>query len=354
MKILHLTFENFQDVAGILSRSHRIFGDEGILITMTHSKLGFPDGILLKYPLLNSEPVNFVRKIMKREIVNVLPEELKLKIKGENLTEKIYYKSRDLLWLYRLHKFWRKYDLGSFDIYHFDGDVPFIYGDRILKKIKNKHIVTHFFGSDLRKWGMNPYLKEYAELRFTSEVDHIKIDPSLIFVPIPFEAEKIRPREKENRVLRIGHSPTRRTAKGTYDIIEIIEKLKKKTKFEFLLIEGVSHKKCMELKSTCDIGIDQIGNYAGTAYGRSGLEFLALGIPTITEIPEEYEYLLPNHPFINANKKTLEDVLYTLLTNPDLRHKKRKQGLKWVMDFPNPGRVIGLIYKEYRRLGWVN
>ncbi|MGB9719876.1 MAG: hypothetical protein ACPL28_00120 [bacterium] len=353
MRILHLTFENFQDVAGLLSRYHRIFDDESVLVTMTHSKLGFPDGILLNYPLLNSDSLNLFRKIFNRSNVNVLPSELGLKIKGQDFLEKIFFRSRDLLWLYRLRKFWDRYDFGSFDIYHFDGGIPFIYGDRILKKIKNKHIVAHFFGSDLRKWGLNPYLKEYTQLQFTSEVDHTKIDPSLIFVPIPFEAEKIKPRNAENKILKVGHSPTRRAAKGTEEIVTIVEKLKKKIRFEFLLIEGVSHKECMELKATCDIGIDQIGNYAGTAYGRSGLEFLGLGIPTITEIPEEYEYLLPAHPFVNANKQTLEEVLYSLLTNPDLRNKKRNQGIKWVREFPNPRRVMGLIYNEYRKLGWI-
>ncbi|MGQ9817005.1 MAG: hypothetical protein ACUVQ3_03520 [bacterium] len=353
MKILHLTFENFQDVAGLLSRTHKLFGDDSILVTMTHSRLGFPDGILLNYPLLNSDIINGLRKFLKRDNVNVSPSELRLKIKGSNLLEKIFFHCRDQIWLYKLHKFWNRYHFDSFDIYHFDGGIPFIYGDRILKKLKDKHLVAHFFGSDLRKWGMNPYLKEYVQLKFTSEVDHIKIDPTLIFVPIPFEAEKITPRKTENRILRVCHSPTRRAAKGTNEIIEIIERLKKKIRFEFVLVEGVSHKRCMELKANCDIGIDQIGNYAGTAYGRSGLEFLALGIPTITEIPEEYEYLLENHPFLNADKNNLEDVLYQLLTDPAMRAEKREQGLKWVKEFPNPGRVMNLIYKEYRRLGWV-
>ncbi len=353
MRILHLTFENFQDVPGLLSRSHKYFNDEGVLITMTPSRLGFPNGLSLNYPLLNSNLINYLRKITARDNVNVLPTELKLRIKGKNYFERTFFRSRDVLWLYRLSRKWHKYGLSDFDIYHFDGDIPFIYGDRIIKKLKDKHIVTHFFGSDLRKWGMNPYLREYAQLKLTSEVDHIRIDPSLIFLPIPFEAEKITPRNNENKILRVCHSPTRRTAKGTDEIIKIIEKLKKKINFDFLLIEGVSHKKCMELKATCDIGIDQIGNYAGTAYGRSGLEFLALGIPTITEIPKEYEYLLPEHPFINADRNNLEEILYTLLTDPDLRQKKKKQGLKWVREFPNPKRVMELIYKEYKRLGWV-
>ncbi len=353
MKVLHLTFENFQDVAGLLSRQHQLYGDEGVLVTMTHSRLGFPDGILLNYPFLNSDIIINLRKILKKDNVNVPPSELKMRIKGNNILEKIFFNMRDQIWLYQLHKFWDRYHFNSFDIYHFDGGIPFIYGERILKKLKNKHIVAHFFGSDLRKWGINPYLKEYAQLKFTSEVDHIKIDPTLIFVPIPFEAEKIVPRKTENKILRVCHSPTRRTAKGTAEIIEIVDRLRKKIKFEFVLIEGVTHKKCMEIKATCDIGIDQIGNYAGTAYGRSGLEFLALGIPTITEIPEEYEYLLPDHPFINASKKNLEEILYTVVTDTELRNKKREQGLKWVREFPNPKRVIKLIYTEYKRLGWI-
>jgi hypothetical protein len=243
--------------------------------------------------------------------------------------------------------------LGDFDVYHFDGDLPFVYGDRMLRRLKHKKIVTHFFGSELRKWGMNPFLREYAQLRITSELDHTRIDPGLVFIPIPYDAAAISPRHKENTVLRVGHSPTRRTAKGTADIISAVKELKKEIEFEFLLIEGVSHAKCMELKRSCDIGIDQIGNYAGTGYGRSGLEFLALGIPTITEIPDEYEPLLPDHPFVRATIGDLKDVLQRLLMDKALRQQKRKHGIAWVRDFPHPRRIISRVYEEYRKLGWV-
>jgi len=353
VKILHLVFENFQDVAGLLSRSHRFFGDESILVTMTTSGLGFPNGFLLNYPLLNSPLTRFLRRLARRGNVNVPDRELKANIKGGNPALRVYFELRDLLWLYKLHKAWRRLDLGRYDIYHFDGDIPFIYGDRILKKLRGKRLVTHFFGSELRKWGMNPYLKKYAQIRFTSEVDHPKIDPSLVFVPIPFAAVMIRPRSEENKILVVGHSPTRRTAKGTDDIIRAVNQVRERINFEFRLIEGVKHDRCMELKAGCDIGIDQVGNYAGTAYGRSGLEFLALGIPTITEIPAEYEPLLPGHPFINTTKDTLPEVLYRLLTDPGLRAKKKSEGIKWVREFVNPQRVMARIYDEYRKAGWV-
>ncbi len=352
MRILHVTFENFQDVPGLLSRGHRWFGDEGILATMTRSSLGFPNGIMLKYPLLNSYLINMLRKFLGRQNVNVPEKDLKLKMKWNNTLQESVLKSRDLLWLYSLHRKWRRNTLDDFDIYHFDGDLPFINGERILKKIKHKKIVTHFFGSDLRKWGMNPYLREYARLRITSELDHTRIDPELFFVPIPFDADQYEPRISENKILRIGHSPTRRTAKGTADIIEIIEQLRKKIEFEWVLIEGVPNWKCIEIKKTCDIGIDQIGNYAGTGYGRSGLEFLALGVPTITETPSDYDRLLPGYPFVNANKHNLSDVLYRLLTDTQWRQQLRKKGLNWVREFPNPHRIMAEIYGQYKRLGW--
>lgn len=354
MKILHVTFENFQDVPGLLSRTHTLFGDEGELVTMTPSRLGFPNGICMRYPLLNSGLIRFIRHAIGRESVNVSENELRLRVKGENPFEHAFFRGRDVLWLYHLHRSWRRFDLSAYDIYHFDGDLPFINGDRILRKLKNKRIVTHFFGSDLRKWGMNPLLKDRADLRITSELDHTKIDPSLVFVPIPFVAETIRPRHYENKKLRVGHSPTRRAAKGSADIIAMVDELKKKIDFEFLLIEGVAHKQCMEMKKACDIGIDQIGNYAGTGYGRSGLEFLALGIPTITEIPSEYEKLLPGQPFMNATRENFKDVLHSLLTDGRLRQKKREEGMEWVRDFPSPRRIVGKIYQEYERLGWVS
>ena len=353
MRILHVTFENFQDVPGLLSRSHTFFHDEGALLTMVRSRLGFPNAICVNYPFLNSGPVSRLGRMMGRHNVNVLETELKLKVKGEKAGERLYFKARDFAWLYKLNRAWRRYDLGSYDIYHFDGDVPFIYGDRILRKLEGKKIVTHFFGSELRKWGMNPFLHKYAGLRFTSELDHTKIDPSLFFVPIPYEVGDTRPRPRENKLLRVGHSPTRRTAKGSGDIIEAVKRLRKHLNFEFLLIEGVSHSKCMELKATCDIGIDQIGNYAGTGYGRSGLEFLALGIPTITEIPDDYEKLLPYQPFVKATKRDFEEVLSNLLVDRQLREEKRRAGLKWVREFPHPKRIMSEIYKEYRRIGWM-
>ena len=354
MRILHLAFENFQDVPGILSRGHAYFGDEGVLVTMVRSRLGFPNGICLDYSLLDSGPFSRLSKIAGRNNVKVLEGDLRLRIKGENILERTYFRARDQVWLYELHRAWRRHELDSFDVYHFDGDIPFVYGERILKKLKGKHIVTHFFGSELRKWGMNPFLRDQAHLRFTSELDHTKIDPGLVFVPIPYEIDGARPRDHENRVLRVGHSPTRRTAKGTSDIIEAVNRVKKKIDFDFLLIEGVSHAKCMELKATCDIGVDQIGNYAGTGYGRSGLEFLALGIPTITEIPDEYEELLPGHPFVLATRSDFAEVLQKLLTDVKLRAVKRAQGIRWVNEFPNPRRIMRKIYDEYRRMRWVS
>ena len=71
-----------------------------------------------------------------------------------------------------------------------------------------------------------------------------------------------------------------------------------------------------------------------------------------TEIPDEYEPLLPRHPFVKATIGDFKDVLQRLLIDKALRQKKQKQGLAWVRDFPHPRRIMSRVYEEYRKLGW--
>jgi hypothetical protein len=116
MRILHLSFENFQDVPGLLSRSHSLFGHNGTLATLTPSTLGFPDGIMLNYPLLNSGLIRAIRRMTGRQSVNVQEHELRLRIKGEDLWQRMFFRTRDVIWLNRLQRSWRRFDLGGFDI----------------------------------------------------------------------------------------------------------------------------------------------------------------------------------------------------------------------------------------------
>ena len=115
--------------------------------------------------------------------------------------------------------------------------------------------------------------------------------------------------------MRVCHSPTNRTYKGTNDIICIVEKLQLEIEFDFILIEGLSHKKAMEMKAGCDIFIDQITDVGGWGYGMSTIEAMFFGMCCICKMQPGVSELVNSPPIVSADKDSLEYELRTLLNN---------------------------------------
>ena len=354
LKILHIAPENISAISSSFVTAHRELGNEALLVTFIKSRVGFDDELILNYPLLSEQPLRRLKAFLGKENVAVKETPDKPPVWGSGLSS-YYLRARDLLWEYRLRRYWFRNRLDDFDIYHFDTGVPFIFGDRIVKRLINrgKKIVAFYCGTDLRKRGVNKNLEPYVGLNLTCEYDHLLFYPDLNYVFMPFDYRPFKVREKENPTLRVCHAPSRRHAKGTEHIIDAVEELKHEINFEFVLIEGVSYQRCIAIKKTCDIGIEQVGSYAGTGYGRNSLEFLAMGIPTITEIPDDYEKMIPDHPFIKAEITTLKDVLKRVLTDRDLREQKKLEGRRWIERYHNPRKVVQRIYDLYQERGWI-
>jgi spore maturation protein CgeB len=108
----------------------------------------------------------------------------------------------------------------------------------------------------------------------------------------------------------------------------------------------------LKIKSGCDISIDQVGGtMGGTGYGKAGLETLALGIPTITNMNEEYESWLPENPFTVANNaEQLYQKLNELIESKELRISKGLKGKEWVNKYhgyEQVNRKLKELYKLY-------
>jgi spore maturation protein CgeB len=106
----------------------------------------------------------------------------------------------------------------------------------------------------------------------------------------------------------------------------------------------------LEIKSECDISIDQVGGtMGGTGYGKAGLETLAMGIPTITNMTKDYEKWLPENPFIVANDfGVLYKSLIELIDNENYRIENGNKGIEWVKkyhSFENVNKELNLLYK---------
>jgi len=334
LKILHLAPLNYAGVPYDFFKMHLGCGDMSHLITYHKNLLDFPEDICLRLPLPNFKLAEFWRKqkMMGREndLSNYAPYFF-----PSNIFEKTYFRLNDLLRKPLVNKLTEQYDLDDFNIIHYDGGLDIFRNASLAKKWKKegKKIVCCYHGSDLRIRGIIKELDEISDLNITSEYDHLSLKPDLEYLFYPYDPSEL-PQKKieENENITIVHSPTNRKYKGTDLILSVIEKIKKEKKIDFILLENVERSKVLEIKNSSDICIDQVGgSMGGTGYGKAGLETLAMGIPTITNMGQEYANWLPENPFVIANNADeLYKRLNDLIDSKELRSKLGERGKTWV------------------------
>ncbi|MGH2568757.1 MAG: hypothetical protein ACRDGA_10480, partial [Bacteroidota bacterium] len=198
---------------------------------------------------------------------------------------------------------------------------------------------------------VDPTMDELSDLNLTNESDHLLRHPNIHYMYIPFDASEYRVRTYDNTRLRIIHSPSNRATKGTEIIIPVMQRVQRERNVEFVLVEGKPHQEVVEIKQTCDIAIEQVGNYGGTGYGRNSLETLAMGIPTVTEITPDYIAWLPENPFILATPESLFDRVIELIDNPNLRRQKGSEGRSWVEKYHSFQSANDRLMEHYRNHG---
>jgi len=121
-------------------------------------------------------------------------------------------------------------------------------------------------------------------------------------------------------------------------------------------MENVDRKELLDIKSECDISIDQVGgSMGGTGYGKAGLETLAMGIPTITNMTKDYAEWLPENPFVVANNfEELYKVLNELIDDENYRIENGKRGIDWVKKYHSFSSVNENLMRLYREKGIIS
>lgn len=360
LKILHLCDQNWVGSASTFVKYHNKLGNYSRLVTLSRCASGFEEDICLNLPLVRGTRFDMGMK----KVLNIVHGNARKSVDDQGVRtwrprsgfETLLFNLRDTLWGPRIYSIVERYDLLSFDIYHLESGSGFFRDSRIIKKIKamGKRIVCYYLGTDLRDRGVIPEIDRLSDLNITTEFDHLKLHPGLRFSFLPFEFSAYSVRDKENERLRICHAPRSRRLKGTDRIIEVCREMERKHNVELVLIEGRPHKEAIEIKMTCDISIDQIGDKGGTGYGVNSLETLSLGIPTITSFTPEYEAFLPDHPFIVATGETLAQRLDEVIRDASLRRHKGTEGRRFVEKYHNPETIVRSIYAMYKELGWVD
>ncbi len=355
MKVLHVAPLNVAGVPYNMVEMQRRFGAEARLVTLHRNVFTFPEDISLNLPLPRNRLAQWWRTTKRK--APRLTAKIGPGLNGparvyapRNILESAYFNFDDLRRQRRVEEAIECYRLDEFEIIHYDGGLDFFRDSRVAVhwKRQGKKIICHYMGSDLRIRGVVPAIDKISDLNLTNESDHLLLHPDIHFLYIPFDVSPFVVRRRENERLRIVHSPTNRAMKGTELILPIIDAVKKVRDIEFVLIENTRLNEVIRIKETCDIAIEQVGNYGGTGYGRNSLETLALGIPTITEMTPDYEAWLPENPFVLATPDSLYKKLLELIDSPVLRSEKSALGRQWVEKYHSYEAVHNRLMDLYR------
>lgn len=354
LKILHIAPVNFAGVPYSFYQMHNTVGDYSRIITLHKNDKDFPEDICLDLKLPKSNLASKWRRRKLEKIEKQFAEELHY-FEPKNVFERFYFSTSDLLRKKIINSAIEKFNLNDFDIIHYDGGLDFYRNSYQAKKWKNegKKIICVYYGSDLRTRGLIRDMDEISDLNITSEYDHLSIKPDLEYLFYPYDPSELpEPKIIDDGIIKIVHSPTSRKFKGTDLILNVVEKIKKEKRIEFLLLENLPRQIVLEIKSTCDISIDQVGGtMGGTGYGKAGLETLAMGIPTITNMTNDYANWLPENPFVVANdSEQLYNKLNELIENKEMRFQISEKGKKWVERYHGFSAVdknLKTLYEKY-------
>lgn len=145
-------------------------------------------------------------------------------------------------------------------------------------------LVRHYHGSrpDNRSWVEQRLDDENGAIQVGARLSHLAQSPRMHWLPIPMPVRRYRAmvtaRWTGEGVLRIAHSPTRRSYKGTHDFWHTCEDLQARgLPIEPVLIEDKTHGEALAIKATCHAVFDSF--WLGLQ--GSGLEGGAMQMPVI-------------------------------------------------------------------------
>ncbi len=342
MKILHFAVENYSRIPALLVKEECKAGHESILVTLYKNDRRYDDeDYCLDLPLVGTKFLSVIKQTIikpRQTITNKRRSTNRQSIKWhpKNHFEKGLIALRDSIWEPRVRSFLKKIQIEKYDTIMLDGGAGFLRNSKIIQELKKagKKIACCYYGSDLRTRGIIESVDSIADASFSFEFDHTLMRPDIPFLFYPFAAESLPQRiENTSSNIRIGHAPTNRKAKGSDVILNALGELKKDCPVEIILIENMPYSQAINLKASCDIFIDQIGELG---YGVNSLESLAMGIPTAVELQPDFEKYLGNHPFITINQSNICEVLKAYIQSKELREELKLHGKEWVNEVHSP------------------
>ena len=195
------------------------------------------------------------------------------------------------------------------DVDIYDGDIDKMYSD-IIRKKNNIQM-----------------LEKYMPIIDFPASSHFHTKPYIIYtclgVPVD-EKEKVNYVKKDNSKVCILHAPSSKKGKGTFEIREILDEIRKEGyDFEYVEVSGMPHNEVLKQMVNADIVIDQM--YSDTPISGFGTEAAINGVPVIVGgyYAREYKHVLPEPiaPTLYCEPEKFKECLIKLITDKKMREQ---------------------------------
>ena len=343
MKLLHITPINNSNLGGILKQhfSEKKKTQYDVL-TLFENEYNFQDDICLNLKWYPKKGFNrTIQQLLRGNVKPYTDYSRRSKEQGyyETLSSKLYktlfFQIRDAINHPIIKRAIEQYDLLNYDFYIYETGTPlsrdFYFEKRLVKN--NKKFMNWYIGLDVRTRGIHKFMDENSIKSVTGELDHLTLNPDLGYIFPPFNEGLLEKHiTNNNKKLQIVHSPRNRVFKGTDKILELINQIKHThgDLFDFHLLENLTFDEVITVKRKCDLLIEHIGDNSGWGYGANSREALALGLAVASEMNEQCEKFLPDHPFININETNFKEKIIEVIEDKDLLNRKKREGHDWL------------------------
>jgi glycosyltransferase involved in cell wall biosynthesis len=279
--------------------------------------------------------------------------------------------------------FWRTFlaAIERFDVIHFHfgrslfpadwGGVPPLW-DLPMYRILGKRVFATWHGSDCRirriHLETNPWshyrtseiasdddrttkvievFRTYAQRNFVVSPDYLHFIPDATLMPRAIDLGEWPEQAPQQRdVPRLLHVPSRRGTKGTDRILAAIDRLRGEgLRFDFQLLEGVSHEAARQAIQAADVVIDNVitGDYEIVS-----LEAMASSRVAVANIQVDSARTFPDAPIFSVDPDSLDRRLRGLIDDVDLRRSLAARGRAYVGRRHDAAVIAGSLLEAYR------
>ena len=189
----------------------------------------------------------------------------------------------------------------------------------------------------------------HADHMFAVNPDLLYFLPSEISSFLPYsiaDFDSLPARQRPlfgDEVVRIGHAPTERGAKGTALILKALKELREDygDRVQIVLIEGVPRARALQLYADCDLVIDQL--LIGW-YGAVAVEAMKMGVPVASFVNEDHLQFVPAEmaaeiPLLRIDMFTVKESVRRFIEQRDMAMDLIAKGRAFVDRWHKPARV---------------